>query len=133
MHEITLKDIADDKALTQAVLQITQMLGMYQAELARVLGLQCGDIGAFASAQKVLAAGSPGWEKARRFVTLYQLLHRHFAGDSVAIYHWLRTTHTQLAGVPMLLMVDEGRLDDVLDWFETPTARSSQHGSKINA
>lgn len=133
MHEIQLTELTDNKALTQAVVQITQMLGMYQAELARVLGLQCSDIGAFASASKFLQPGSSEWRKAERFVTLYQRLYQHFAGDPVAMYHWLRARHAQLAGVPLLLMVDEGRLDDLVDWFDTATARNAQHVGEANS
>lgn len=129
MHLIQLSKLNDERQLTQAVLQITQMLGMYQAELARVLGLQCSDIGAFASATNVLTAGSSEWNRARQFVTLYEHLYQHYSGDAVAIYHWLRATHTDLAGVPLLLMVDEGRLADVLDWFEKLITRSVHHGS----
>ncbi len=128
MHLIQLDKLNNERQLTQAVLQITQMLGMYQAELARVLGLQCRDIGDFASANKVLPTGSPEWEKARQFVTLYERLYQYCAGDAVAMYHWLRVTHPDLAGVPMLLMVDEGCLEDVLNWFESEAARSAHHG-----
>lgn len=132
MHAIELNDLNDNKALTQAILQITQMLGMYQAELARVLGVQCSDIGALASAKRVLDSGTPEWQKARQFVVLYAYMHRHFAGDAVAMYHWLHAPHAQLTGTPLLLMVDEGRLADVLAWFETQTARHASYGGKIN-
>ena len=97
------------------------MLGMYQAELARVLGLQCGDIGDFAVAKRTLQSASPEWEKARSFVSLYEQLYQYFAGDAVAMYHWLRAKQTELAGVPLLLMVDEGRLDELVDWLKNRT------------
>lgn len=131
MHEIRLKDLQDTRQLTQAVLQIMQMLGMYQAELARILGLQCADIGAMASAGRVLPEGSNEWAKAGRFVTLYEYLYLHCAGDAVTIYHWLRARHCQLGGVPLLLMVDEGRMEDVIAWFESPETRNAQHGEQI--
>jgi hypothetical protein len=130
LHEIKLNELADDKALTQAVVQITQMLGMYQAELARVLGLQCADIGDFASGKKRLQTGSTEWAKARQFVTLYERLYQHFGGDAVAMYHWLRTTHPQLAASPLLLMVDEGRLDAVVAWFDTAATWKPQNADK---
>lgn len=119
VHEIKLAELSDDRALTQAVLQIAQMLGLFQAELARVLGVQCGDIGAFAAARATLQAGTPAWEQARRFVILYEHLFRYFAGDAVAMYHWLRVRQVNLADIPLLLMVDAGRLDLVLSWFDS--------------
>jgi len=119
MHAIQLDDLQTDKALTQAVVQITQFLGLYQAEAARVLGVQCADIGACASAQKVLQAGKPEWNKARQFVRLYEILFTRFAGDSVAIYHWLRARHPRFGNTPLLLLVDEGKLDDIVVWLES--------------
>jgi hypothetical protein len=132
LHEIKLQELADNKTLTQATLQIAQMLGMYQAELARVLGLQCGDIGDFAAAKKQLRSGSAEWGRARQFVTLYERLYQYFAGDAVAIYHWLRVTHAQLAAVPLLMMVDEGRLDELVTWFDTAVAGSLPHANEAN-
>ena len=131
MHEIKLNDLQDSRQLTQAVLQITQMLGMYQAELARVLGLQCSDVGAMASANRVLPEGSPEWVKAKRVVTLYERLYRLFAGDAVAMYHWLRARHASLSDTPLLLMVDEGRLDEVIAWFDSADAKGFPHAGKI--
>jgi hypothetical protein len=131
VHEIKLNDLKDARQLTQAVLQITQMLGMYQAELARILGLQCSDIGALASASQVLTEGSLEWGKARQFVALYERLYRFFAGDAVAIFHWLRASHTALDDTPLILLVDEDRLDEVLAWFDSAAARELLHGSKI--
>lgn len=133
MHEIKLKDLTDARQLTQAVLQITQMLGMYQAELARVLGLQCGDIGAMASANQVLPEGSSEWEKARQFVMLYERLYRLLGGDAVAICHWLRARHSHFGQSPLLLMVDEGRLDELNTWFDTSDSKVLPHAGKIQA
>lgn len=130
MHEIKLTELADSKVVTQAVVQITQMLGMYQAELARVLGLQCADIGDFASGKQRLQPGSSEWAKARQFVTLYERLYQHFGGDAVAMYHWLRATHPQLAGIPLLLMVDEGQLDAIVAWFDTAATWKPEYAGK---
>ena len=133
MHEIKLQDQTDAKSLTQAVLQITQMLGMYQAELARVLGLQCSDIGAFASAKTTLPTGSRAWDKATLFVRLYAQLYQYHHGDAVAMYHWLRARHPELAASPLLLMVDEGRLAELVDWFDTAVAGSTQHAGEAKS
>lgn len=114
MHQIKLSDVPDAVALTRAVLQIGEMLGMYQAELARVLGLLCADIGAFTAAKRHLTVNTLPWERAARFVTLYEILYQRFAGDPVAMHHWLRTTQPCLSNTPLLAMVDEGRLGDVI-------------------
>lgn len=104
----------DPRRLTQCVLQITALLDMYQAELARVLGVNCGDIGQLASGRQCLQPESEAWTRARLFVRFYRLLYRRMQGDGVAMRHWLRIEQPQLADVPHRLIVDEARLGDVV-------------------
>ena len=109
----------DPRRLTQSVLQVTELLGLYQAELARVLQLNCGDIGALASGRRCLEPGTIAWEQARLLVRLYQSLYVRQKGNGAAMCHWLRVPQWSLRGdVPHLLMVDDGRLDDVLRCLE---------------
>jgi len=120
MHPIKLESLGDDdKALTRAVLQVMQMLGLYQAELARVLGLQCSDIADMASARRILRTGTPEFTRARQFINLYECLYRHFDGEAVAIYHWLRVRLAPNYTTPLILMVDEGRLGELITWFDS--------------
>ncbi len=114
-------DIADDvfdapDRLTPAVLQIADMLGMYRAELARVLHLQCGDIGRIATIKETLTPGTQTWQQAVLFVRFYRALYAAMDGDEVAMVHWLRADNKALQGVPLLLMVDEDRVANVLDY-----------------
>ena len=103
--------------LTPAVLQACEMLGMYQAELASVLGLQCADIGRMSSIKQFLLPDSMAWENAILFIRLFQCLYNKFNGNEAAMYHWLRADNKQLAGSPLLLIVDEGKLSLVLDFI----------------
>jgi hypothetical protein len=111
----------EPRKLTQTVLQITAMLDLYQAELARVLGIQCGDIGQLASGRQCLQPDTEVWARATQFVRFYQLLFRRMAGDGVAMRHWLRIEDRQLEAVPHRLLVDEGRLHDVVECLEHAT------------
>ena len=106
------------RRLTQSVLQITEMLGMYQAELARVLGLQCGDIGELSSGRRCLELNTQAWRQALLFVEMYQALYALHCGDGVAMYHWLRSTHDGLESSPHLLMVDHHQLGRVVDHLQ---------------
>lgn len=54
MFQIDIDAVREPQRLTPAVLQAAGMLGMYRAELARVLHLQCGDIGELTSMRKTL-------------------------------------------------------------------------------
>lgn len=108
----------DPRRLTQSVLQATDLLGFYQAELARMLSLQCGDIGHLTAGRRDLAPGSTAWRQARLFVRLYRALYVRHHGDGTAMYHWLRVPQAALDAIPHRLMVDEGRLADVVRHLE---------------
>jgi hypothetical protein len=115
--------IDDPRALTQAVLQITTMLDMFQAELARVLQVNCGDIGQLSCGRQMLEPGTSSWEQAQLFVRFYSGLYTRMKGDGVAMRHWLRVENRVLQGVPHLLMVDENRLVELVDHVEQDSDR----------
>ena len=117
VFEIT-GDTSDPRRLTQSVLQIIALLDMYQAELARVLCLKCGDIGELAAAQRYLVTGTEAWEQALLLVRFYRLLYQRMCGDGVAMRHWLRVENAALGGVPHLMIVDENRLEDVVSYLD---------------
>jgi len=119
MHNIKLSEVNhSEKRLTQAVLQVTQMLGVYHAELARILYLQCADIGAFSNANSVISKKSIAWIQAEKYIELYGCLYDLMNGDEALINNWLRKKNKKLQAVPLYLMVDDLRIDDVLDIFK---------------
>jgi hypothetical protein len=107
-----------ERLLSQSVIQVTEMLGMYNAELARILGQQCGDIGKLSSGQSCLDMKTPAWERAVLLVETYNLLFDYFDGDGVAMYHWMRAENRQLHGTPHFLIVDDGKLGDIHDYLK---------------
>ena len=109
----------DARKLTQAVIQVVDMLDLYQAELARILHLQCSDIGLLANAQELLVPGSEAWDLAGQFVKFYRLLYQHRQADGIAMRHWLRRRHDAFGETPHLLLVDEDRLDDLIEYLQT--------------
>jgi hypothetical protein len=112
----------DPRRLTQAVLQITALLDLYQAELARILGLQCPDIGRLSAGQQSLQPGTCAWQQAVLLVRCYRALYKNTGGDGVAMRHWLRVRQVALNGIPHLLLVDEGRLAAVVECLEQAAA-----------
>ncbi len=116
MHQIKLSDVkSSEKLLTQAVLQITQMLGVYHAELARILYLRCVDIAELSNANKVLEKKSEAWLQAEKFVALFECLYDFANGNEVLMNNWLRKNNEKLQAIPLYVMVDEKRIDDVVD------------------
>lgn len=116
MHLIKLSDVNhSEKTLTQAVLQVTQMLGIYHAELARILHLQCSDIGDLANAENFILTGSVSWLEAEKYIKLYEYLFVLLDGDEALMNNWLRKKNRTLNALPLYLMVDELKIDDVLE------------------
>lgn len=113
------------KKLTPAVLQIAELLGLYNAELARALGLRCQDIGELSSPKIYLEEDTPAWQRARLLVRLYQWLFRQMEGDAIAMYRWLRVDNRQLNGIPLLLIVDEDRIEWLVDTLYSQMAHQS--------
>ncbi len=109
------------RELTQAVIQVVDMLDLYQAELARILHLQCSDIGRLANAQSVLEKGTTSWNCAIEFIQLYQLMYQRLQADGVAMRHWLRRHHEEFNQTPHLMLVDEGRLSELVHYLKIST------------
>jgi len=119
MFEIDQKCIETPEKLTPAVLQVAEMLGMYHAELARVLKLQCADIGRLSSVQQLIEQNTVAWDQAVLFIRFYQFLYKMHSGNEVAIYNWMRVENKQLKGIPLLLIVDDNRLEYVLSFIKS--------------
>ena len=116
MHLIKLTEVNEsEKKLTQAVLQITQMLGIYHAELARILRLQCADIGEFSNGHQFISKRSIAWSEAEKLISLYEKIYDLKNADEALINNWLRKKNVTLQAIPLYLMVDELRIDDVLE------------------
>jgi len=112
------KPFESERKLSQSVIQVTELLGMYQAELARILGQQCGDIGELTSGKRCIKQDSKAWRQAVLFIETYNFLYDYFEGDSIAMYHWMRADNKHLKGTPHFLIVDDGRLELIHDYLE---------------
>jgi len=120
MHLIKLSDVKQKPtSLTQAVLQASHMLGLYHAELARILKLQCAEVGELANAQKMLGLNSIAWLQAEKFVSVFECLYLKFQGDEALMCNWLRKQNTELNGVPLYLMVDDDLIDSCLIFLKS--------------
>ncbi len=111
-------EFINPRRLSQSVLQICEILGMYQAELARILRLQCRDIGRLSSGKAVLEKGTESWQQAEFFLEFYRLLYLFHDGNEVAMCNWLRKDNPELGGAPLLQMVDELRVSDVISYLK---------------
>ncbi len=115
----------NERSLSQSVIQVIELLGMYHAELARILGQQCGDVGELTSGRSCIQRDSDAWSQASLFVKTYNLLFDYFNGDSVAMYHWMRAHNKELEGTPHFLIVDAGKLQIIHDYLLQATQKKS--------
>lgn len=114
MFQIDNDVVNEPQRLTPAVLQAAEMLGMYRAELARVLHLQCGDIGELTSMRKTLQPETVAWQQAVLFVRFFNGLYDKQNGDESAMCHWLRSDNDKLQSTPLLCIVDNDELERVI-------------------
>jgi len=108
----------DPVSLSRSVVQIMDMLHLYQAEVARILGLHCGDVARLAQGRRCLEPQTPAWHRARLLLRCYRALHAACGGNSIAMYHWLHRESPELGATPHRLMVDDGALADVVAHLE---------------
>ncbi len=124
------KPFESERKISQSVIQVIELLGMYNAELARILGQQCGDIGELTSGQRCIKRGSNAWHQAALFIETYHLLFDYFDADSVAMYHWMRAHNKHLKGTPHLLIVDDSKLQSIHDYLCQLNQQKSQQADR---
>ncbi len=117
--------ISDPRILTRDVLRAAEDLGLLRAELARVLRLKCNDIGRLTSGRGFLDDASPEGERAKLFLRFFEAVERQCDGDDVAMRHWLRAEQAELGGALFHLLVDEGRLPELVERIETAVSRTT--------
>ncbi len=118
----------NERKLTCSVIQVIELLGMYHAELARILKLQCSDIGELTSGKRLIKQDSEAGQRAALFIETYQQLYDYFDGSGVAMYHWMRAHNKKLNGTPHFLIVDEDQLSVIHDYLYR--ANNKQQGTK---
>lgn len=104
--------------LSQSLVQASQELGLVRAEVGRILGYKCEQFTAIFEGRSVLEGGTHAYRQAELLVRLYQLLYQQMPGDRARMIHWLRRQQRELGNAPFYLIVDEGRLAEVVAFVE---------------
>jgi len=103
-----------ERKMSQTVLQITSELGFFHAELARILGLKCPDIGQIACGKEFIQTGTQSWQQALLLIEFNHLLEQLMQGDSVKMYQWIRHHHKIFNATPHAMMIDKYRISEVV-------------------
>jgi hypothetical protein len=106
------------ESLSHAVVQAGEMLGIERAEVASIINFMCEGTRALYEDRVVLEPNTETWRRAELFVRLYQALSGKMGGDRAKMVHWLGTENPALGGEPLVVMEDQGRLEDVLALLE---------------
>jgi len=106
---------AGNLSLIACVNHATDTLGFYRAELARILGLNCGDVSDSKNLELLFESNEAVRSQAERFICFFLLLETLFPDDTVLMVNWLRRHNSKLGTTPFLAMVDYGRLSDVVE------------------
>lgn len=115
----TFPQASEAHSLIASVNHATDSLGLYRAELARILCLKCVDVSDSIHLESLLMDNTDVQKTAEQFVMFYQLLELRFLDDSVAMLHWFRKENMNLGTSPFLAMVDDARLEDVIIWLSS--------------
>jgi len=116
----------DEKQLTCSVIQAAQMLVLLNAELARILKIHCSDVGDLLTGKQLISTQSPQWQLARRFIVFYNLLFDYTKGDAVIMRNWLRRENTAFDNSPLLKIIDDGLIEEVIACLESSLADCNQ-------
>ena len=75
-------------------------LGLYRAELARILGLMCQDVSDSRTLEKLLQEDRHYQQRAELFILLFHELEKRFKEDNVATLNWFRRHNANLETTP---------------------------------
>jgi len=107
-----------DLCLIASINHATDILGLYRAELARILGLNCPDVSDSKNLELLFESNSTVRSQAELFAHFFQLLEALFQNDTVSMINWFRKDNIDLGTTPFLTIVDHGCLSDVVDRLE---------------
>lgn len=102
-------------SLIASVNHATDTLGLYRAELARILGLNCADVSDSQNLELLFESNTAVRSRAELFIRFFLLLEMLFPDDTVLMVNWIRKDNVDLGTTPFLAMVDFGKLSDVVD------------------
>lgn len=129
-------DQTESLPMVTALLFACDQLNLYRAELARILGLHCNDVSDAKKLEQLLDENEHISQQASRFLLFFDALQYRFTPgnsqvrhtqqsrtggvDETAMVHWFRKPSPQLGTTPFLAIVDEGRLEHVIQLLKEP-------------
>ncbi|WP_179958407.1 antitoxin Xre/MbcA/ParS toxin-binding domain-containing protein [Chitinimonas arctica] len=117
--------VALDKAqvLTEATLAAAEKLTVKQADLAAILGVSSSTVSRLAAGKMTLEGDRPVVDSAATFVLVYRSLASILGSNLEHMKAWLTTYNTDLASVPLKLMLRPSGLHQVRGYLDAYRGR----------
>lgn len=114
-----------DRALVlrKALLRAADIMGLSQADLARILGLSQPTVSRLRSGRYQLDEQRKEWELAILLIRLYRGLDALMASDETALRAWIHNPNAELGARPGERIASVTGLVDVLDYVDAYRAR----------
>lgn len=115
---------AEARVVSQAACRAASALGLSQAELAEVLGVDASLVSRLVRGERHLQPTRKAvWERALLFIRLFRSLDGYFSGQEQHARAWLAAPNTALNAAPASLLVSAEGLVRVLTYVDAHRAR----------
>ena len=108
-----------DQVLTKSALRAGAWLGLVDADLSKVLGLDGNALTAIAGGREHLRVGTPSAQPAITLIKIHQALTANVGLDEEAVKQWMASHNTALAGTPASLIHTEEGMRAVLAYLQS--------------
>jgi transcriptional regulator with XRE-family HTH domain len=115
---------APGRTLARAATRAASLLGLRQAELARILGVSAATVSRMASGEHVLQPGQKAWELAALFVRLFRSLDALVGSNETQARAWLTSPNAALGATPRQLIADAEGLVRVVHYLDAARGRN---------
>jgi len=117
MSYFDMNNLGSSSKLTAAVIQGAQLLNLYNAEIASILGLKCADIVEILNSERMIDPETSQGTKALAFIVLFNLLDEYHHSNQELMSNWLRRKQDGLLDTPLSIIVDQDDLELIVNYL----------------
>ena len=104
LYEKFMKEDQIEAITTKTANRAAQILGLKNAQLAKILGLSVPTVARMRKGGRMLVQGSKSYELALYLIKLFQNLETRFGNNEWVIQSWMMTPNSVLSGRPVDLI-----------------------------
>ena len=111
------------QTLARAATRAANLLGLSQADLARILGVSPATVSRMAAGRYALQPGQKAWELAALFVRMFRSLDALVGANDAQARAWLTSPNRALGGEPRSLLAQTEGLVRVVHYLDAARGR----------